>query len=173
MGETEKSAALFNLAKTALDGKTSDAGVDEVARLLQQETQQQQPLARSASNGLQPPPPLLARASSVNSRSNGRDQEWRRFLTVEERRGMREKIRSAYQNACDNDYDRLLATVVAIEEELLHISAPSRLDYFKSGCQFDKRVHEKRKQFINNDANGNTKNTSDAPPQKKSRSEHN
>lgn len=37
--------------------------------------------------------------------------------------------------------------MVAIEEELLHISAPSRLDYFKSGCQFDKRVAEKRKQF--------------------------
>jgi len=61
---------------------------------------------------------------------------------------MRDKIRMAYQNAC-NSYEDLLTTVVAIEEELLHISAPSRLDYFKSGCQFDKRVHEKRKQFLN------------------------
>ena len=37
--------------------------------------------------------------------------------------------------------------MIAIDEELLHISAPSRLDYFKSGCQFDKRVKEKRKQI--------------------------
>ena len=38
--------------------------------------------------------------------------------------------------------------MIAIDEELLHISAPSRLDYFKSGCQFDKRVKEKRKQIV-------------------------
>lgn len=73
---------------------------------------------------------------------------------------MRDKIRSAYQNACSS-YDDLLTTVVAIEEELLHISAPSRLDYFKSGCQFDKRVHEKRKQFFNatNSRNGTVSNS--------------
>lgn len=71
---------------------------------------------------------------------------WRRFLTVEERQGVRQKIKQAYKNACKS-YEELLTTVVAIEEELLHISAPSRLDYFKSGCQFDKRVAEKRKQF--------------------------
>mmetsp|Transcript_3650 Transcript_3650/g.14285 ORF Transcript_3650/g.14285 Transcript_3650/m.14285 type:complete len:142 (+) Transcript_3650:827-1252(+) len=64
---------------------------------------------------------------------------------------MRDKIRAAYRNAC-HTYDDLLTTVVAIEEELLHISAPSRLDYFKSGCQFDKRVHEKRKQFQSHSA---------------------
>ena len=30
---------------------------------------------------------------------------------------------------------------MAIEEELLHISTPSRLDYFKSGCQVRRRRH--------------------------------
>ena len=43
--------------------------------------------------------------------------------------------------------EELLETVVAIEEELLHISAPSRLDYFKSGHQFADRVNLKRKQL--------------------------
>jgi len=71
---------------------------------------------------------------------------------------MRDKIRTAYRNACTS-YDDLLTTVVAIEEELLHISAPSRLDYFKSGCQFDKRVHEKRKQFGANHTNTTTTTT--------------
>jgi hypothetical protein len=38
-------------------------------------------------------------------------------------------------------------TCAAIEEELVFVSAPSRLDYFKTGMQFEKRVAEKRKQF--------------------------
>ena len=59
---------------------------------------------------------------------------------------MREKIKQAYTSTCKS-YDELLETVVAIEEEPLHISTPSRLDYFKSGCQYDKRVAEKRKQL--------------------------
>ena len=37
--------------------------------------------------------------------------------------------------------------VTAIEEELLHMAAPSRLDYFKAGVQFDRRVADKRKQL--------------------------
>ena len=180
MIETEKSTALFNLAKTALSGSrnglskessSEPSGVDEVARLLQQET------AQSKTNRSPAPPPLLNRASSMNSSArlgNGqaRDYEWRRFLTVEERQAMRDKIRSAYMNACTT-YDDLLKTVVAIEEELLHISAPSRLDYFKSGCQFDKRVHEKRKQFLQNDTNDTAVSGSEeddnAQPNKKAR----
>lgn len=35
----------------------------------------------------------------------------------------------------------------AIEEELLHISAPSRLDYFKSGFEFENRVKLKKDQL--------------------------
>ena len=37
-------------------------------------------------------------------------------------------------------------TVIAMDEGLR--LTPSRLDYFKSGCQFDKRVKEKRKQIV-------------------------
>lgn len=42
-----------------------------------------------------------------------------------------------------------IATVqaCAIEEELLHISAPSRLDYFKSGFEFENRVKLKKDQL--------------------------
>jgi hypothetical protein len=40
-------------------------------------------------------------------------------------------------------YEELLVTCSAIEEELLFAAAPSRLDYFKSGVQFEKRIKEK------------------------------
>ena len=72
--------------------------------------------------------------------------EWRRFLTVEERTGVRSKLRAAYADQCKT-YEELLDTVTAIEEELLHMAAPSRLDYFKAGVQFDRRVADKRKQL--------------------------
>ena len=120
-------AALFNLAQTAL---TSDAGNisssssrDGLARAASM------PLQRQRNNGAAKPP-----------------LEWRRFLTVEERTGVRSKIRAAYADQCKS-YEELLDTVTAIEEELLHMAAPSRLDYFKAGVQFDRRVADKRKQL--------------------------
>ena len=119
-------AALFNLAQTAL---TSDAGNisssssrDGLARAASMPLQRQR-------NGAAKPP-----------------LEWRRFLTVEERTGVRSKIRAAYADQCKT-YEELLDTVTAIEEELLHMAAPSRLDYFKAGVQFDRRVADKRKQL--------------------------
>ena len=120
-------AALFNLAQTAL---TSDAGNisssssrDGLARAASM------PLPRQRNNGAAKPP-----------------LEWRRFLTVEERTGVRSKLRAAYADQCKT-YEELLDTVTAIEEELLHMAAPSRLDYFKAGVQFDRRVADKRKQL--------------------------
>ena len=65
---------------------------------------------------------------------------------VEERTGVRSKLRAAYADQCKT-YEELLDTVTAIEEELLHMAAPSRLDYFKAGVQFDRRVADKRKQL--------------------------
>ena len=59
---------------------------------------------------------------------------------------MRSKLRAAYADQCKT-YEELLDTVTAIEEELLHMAAPSRLDYFKAGVQFDRRVADKRKQL--------------------------
>ena len=119
-------AALFNLAQTAL---TSDAGNisssssrDGLARAASMPLQRQR-------NGAAKPP-----------------LEWRRFLTVEERTGVRSKLRAAYADQCKT-YEELLDTVTAIEEELLHMAAPSRLDYFKAGVQFDRRVADKRKQL--------------------------
>lgn len=41
----------------------------------------------------------------------------------------------------------VLPQACAIEEELLHISAPSRLDYFKSGFEFENRVKLKKDQL--------------------------
>mmetsp|Transcript_1025 Transcript_1025/g.1789 ORF Transcript_1025/g.1789 Transcript_1025/m.1789 type:complete len:98 (+) Transcript_1025:418-711(+) len=61
---------------------------------------------------------------------------------------------SAYENR-NLSYDELLETCCAIEEELVFASAPSRLDYFKTGMQFDKRVAEKRKQLTEGPMGGN------------------
>lgn len=137
MGDTPKngtSAALFNLAQTALQNTTVPS------------TSMSSSLPRSASQGA--PGGMTRNGSMASARGSvaPREYEWRRFLTVEERQGVRSKIRAAYKASCST-YEDLLATATAIEEELLHISAPSRLDYFKSGCQFGTRVSEKRKQI--------------------------
>lgn len=68
------------------------------------------------------------------------------YLTIEERQAVRSKIRDAYASRC-NSYEDLLQVACAIEEELLHISAPSRLDYFKSGFEFENRVKLKKDQL--------------------------
>ncbi|TDH68182.1 hypothetical protein CCR75_004468 [Bremia lactucae] len=73
-------------------------------------------------------------------------QDWRMYLTIEERQAVRSKIRDAYTSRCVN-YEDLLQVACAIEEELLHISAPSRLDYFKSGFEFENRVKLKKDQL--------------------------
>ena len=123
--------------------------------------------------GLPPIPRTLTHATSTRTRPPQQQYDWHLFLTIEERQAIRQKIRQAYESSCTN-FEELLETVVAIEEELLHISAPSRLDYLKSGCQvtfaairrfarnptcradicltplfvqFEKRVGEKRKQM--------------------------
>ncbi|KAJ0407359.1 hypothetical protein P43SY_004787 [Pythium insidiosum] len=73
-------------------------------------------------------------------------QDWRMYLTIEERQAVRSKIRDAYSSRCTS-YEDLLQVACAIEEELLHISAPSRLDYFKSGFEFENRVKLKKDQL--------------------------
>jgi hypothetical protein len=90
----------------------------------------------------------LAPAGFVRQQSGMKSQQvdWRTYLTIEERQAVRQKIRSAYSKSCST-YKALLQTVVAIEEELLHVSAPSRLDYFKSGFDFENRVKTKRGQI--------------------------
>ena len=72
--------------------------------------------------------------------------DWARQLTVEERKFIRDKVKSAYKKKAPT-YDDLLDVCSAIEEELLFSVAPSRLDYFKSGVQFEKRVAEKLTQI--------------------------
>ena len=69
--------------------------------------------------------------------------DWTRVITIEERKGIRERIKSAYQKKAPT-YEELLDVCSAIEEEFLFTSVPSRLDYFKSGVQFEKRVVEKQ-----------------------------
>ncbi|CAM9297653.1 unnamed protein product [Choristocarpus tenellus] len=94
---------------------------------------------------------------SIPSSAKPGSSEWQRWLTIEERQHIRQKIRQAYVQTCPT-YQELLGCVVAIEEEFLHISAPSRLDYFKSGVQYDKRVIKKRKEL-----NGQVQGTEGGP----------
>lgn len=76
-------------------------------------------------------------------------REWTKHITSDERKYIREKIKAAYLKKMANSFDDLLETCAAIEEELVFAAAPSRLDYFKSGVQFEKRVAEKRCELKN------------------------
>jgi hypothetical protein len=66
---------------------------------------------------------------------------WSNQLTKEERHFITEKIRTAYQRKTPS-YDELLDICCAIEEEHVFSVAPSKLDYFKSGVQYEKRIVE-------------------------------
>ena len=70
--------------------------------------------------------------------------EWRTFMSIEERQSVRTKIRDAYTRHAGGSFEELLDTAVALGEELLYQSAPSRLDYFRSGLEFDACVRQKR-----------------------------
>lgn len=72
--------------------------------------------------------------------------DWRANLSIEERQALRAKVRRGYVTQCLT-YEDLLETVAAIEEEMIHATAPSRLDYFKSGFEFEKRIKLKREQL--------------------------
>ena len=93
-----------------------------------------------------------------------RKTDWHFFLTVEERNNIRASIKSAYKKKtvtyeellevsdCESEsrctfvhttmliysfimFTLRVQTCAAIEEELVFLSAPSRLDYFKTGIQ--------------------------------------
>jgi hypothetical protein len=65
--------------------------------------------------------------------------DWCRLITLEERRYIREKIKAAYQSKTKT-FEELLELSCAIEEEFVFASAPSRLDYFKSGTSTFKSI---------------------------------
>jgi acyl-CoA reductase-like NAD-dependent aldehyde dehydrogenase len=94
--------------------------------------------------------PSLSRQSSVSKMLNAvvgtASVDWARQITLEERQSIREKIKDGYSKRALT-YEELLAACSAIEEELLFVAAPSRLDYFKSGVQYDKRIAEKLMQM--------------------------
>ncbi|DAZ99322.1 TPA: hypothetical protein N0F65_005173 [Lagenidium giganteum] len=88
----------------------------------------------------------MGSAGGARNNSGSSMSDWRMYLTIEERQAVRSKIRDAYASRC-NSFEDLLQVACAIEEELLHISAPSRLDYFKSGFEFENRVKLKKDQL--------------------------
>ena len=95
------------------------------------------PLNRSTSGV--PGPPTLMRTAS------GRpvDPNWRQSITIQDREVVRTRIETSYRNQCLS-YDDLLNTLMIIDEELLFLSTPSRLDYFKQSLQFEKRIVDKK-----------------------------
>lgn len=76
----------------------------------------------------------------------GLSSEWRAGVSVEERIGIRRKLREAYFRHCPS-YEALLETVTAVDEELLFACSQSRLDYFKSGIDWDGKIQIKRQQL--------------------------
>ena len=79
---------------------------------------------------------------SINSNFDYRSRcpsDWSSQMTSEERQFITKKIRTAYQRKAPT-YDELLDACCAIEEEFVFMVAPSRLDYFKSGVQYEKRI---------------------------------
>ena len=94
-------------------------------------------------------PPAATIVSPPNSNNNKNAADWARCISLEERKYIRDRIRSAYLRKMNNNFEEILETCCAVEEELLFSSALSRLDYFKSGVQFEKRINEKRWQMNN------------------------
>ena len=92
-----------------------------------------------------PTPVFPTRALSATGGSAPATADWRTYLSIEDRQRVRKLVKDAYTGHCGS-YDELLNVVVGIEEELLHVAAPSRLDYFKSGYEFEKRVKVKQAQ---------------------------
>lgn len=71
-------------------------------------------------------------------------RDWTKLITTEDRCFIRDKIRAAYlKKIKPNNFDELLEVCCAVDEELIFSSVPSRLDYFKTGVQFERRVKEK------------------------------
>jgi hypothetical protein len=99
----------------------------------------------NCSIGSVPAPPQIQQYQSIPIVKT----DWRVFLTLEDRMFIREKIKSAYKSKTAT-YEELLETCCAIEEEQLFAAAPAKLDYFKSGVQYEKRVSEKRRQLNGN-----------------------
>jgi len=100
--------------------------------------------ARSCTSGF--PHDHTKPSTAIQSMSRDKSSDWHLYLSVEERQLIRSKIKSSYASRTKT-YEELLETCTAIEEEMLYMFAPSRLDYFKNGMQFDKRVVEKRRQI--------------------------
>lgn len=103
-------------------------------------------LARAKSCSSDFPQELVKQSIPIQSITRDKTADWHLLLSVEERQLIRSKIKSSYSSRA-RTYEELLETCSAIEEEMLYLFAPSRLDYFKNGMQFDKRVVEKRRQI--------------------------
>ena len=89
------------------------------------------------------------------------NNEWVKQVTLEERCFIKEKIKVAYRKKAPT-YEDLIDICSSIDEELLFVNAPSRLDYFKSGTQFEKRVSDKVAQISGIVAGGNTMEESES-----------
>ncbi len=72
--------------------------------------------------------------------------DWRLHLSIEDRQRVRKLIRDGYR-AHSSTREELVELVGSIQEELVHAAALSRLDYFKAGFEFDKRVKAKAAQL--------------------------
>jgi hypothetical protein len=85
-------------------------------------------------------PPASYLNNDEPSSKYGRD--WTKSVNNDERKNICEKLKAVYRKKAPT-YEALLEICSAIEEEFLLSEAPSRLDYIKSGVQFERRVANK------------------------------
>ena len=89
------------------------------------------------------PPPLV----STTSISAMGGPDWRTAVSIEDRLAQRTKIHDAYAKVCGESYEQLLNVVVAVEEELVFASAVGRMEYFRSGIDWEGRLRTKKGQL--------------------------
>jgi len=89
---------------------------------------------------------LSSGASPSSGSSSPGLNDWRTQVTVEDRLNQRARIKSAYSRHTTS-YTQLLSLVTCMEEELLFSAAVSRLDYFKSGLDWENRLRLKKQQL--------------------------
>lgn len=108
------------------------------------------PVKRSFSTSLILPP-TFNRQNSIpitTSETQRFFSDWTRQISIDERKSIREKIKAAYIRNISESFTEMLEVCSAVEEELLFSTAPSKLDYMKSGLQYEKRIKRKLNRLI-------------------------
>ena len=92
---------------------------------------------------------LVRRGSSGVKRKAADIDDFRTHTTVEERLAVRAHIRAAFSDATlTRSYEELLDVASALQEEMLFVTAQSKLEFYSQGYQFPSVVEKKCKSVL-------------------------